>query len=54
MQNLKLSFLGTYQLELEKYVENPINRSVHNYGFALDLSPIDEKSKELDMGTAVF
>lgn len=36
--------------EKEIYVANPDRGSVHNYGFALDLS-LKEKDKEIDMGT---
>ncbi|HMW03843.1 MAG TPA: M15 family metallopeptidase [Leptospiraceae bacterium] len=39
---------GTSQ---EPYVANPKSGSIHNYGFALDLSILDETGKELDMGT---
>ena len=39
---------GTTQ---EAYVANPANGSIHNYGFALDLSLIGPDGKELDMGT---
>ncbi len=35
----------------EKYVADPEKGSVHNYGFALDISVLDETGKELDMGT---
>ncbi len=35
----------------EKYVANPADGSVHNYGFAVDLSIVDEKGNELDMGS---
>lgn len=41
--------VGTDQ---EKYVADPAGGSVHNYGFAVDLSVLDDKGKELDMGTA--
>ncbi len=34
------------------YVANPDKGSVHNYGFAVDLSLQDENGKEIDMGTA--
>lgn len=37
--------------EQEIYVANPKSGSVHNYGFAVDLSVVDEAGKELDMGT---
>ncbi len=33
------------------YVADARKGSVHNYGFALDLSLIDDQGKELDMGT---
>jgi D-alanyl-D-alanine dipeptidase len=35
----------------QKYVANPKSGSIHNFGFALDLSIIDDTGKELDMGT---
>jgi len=35
----------------QKFVANPKRGSVHNYGFAVDLSLLDEKGKEVDMGT---
>src|SRR5579859_638564 len=35
----------------EKYVADPKKGSVHNYGLAIDLSVLDEKGRELDMGT---
>jgi D-alanyl-D-alanine dipeptidase len=39
---------GTSQ---EKYVANPKGGSIHNFGFAVDLSIVDGQGKELDMGT---
>lgn len=33
------------------YVANPTKGSVHNFGMAIDLSILDAKGKELDMGT---
>jgi len=36
----------------QKYVANPQGGSIHNFGFAVDLSVLDETGKELDMGTA--
>lgn len=36
----------------EKYVANPVTGSIHNYGFAVDLSILDSTGRELDMGTA--
>ena len=35
----------------QKYVANPVRGSVHNYGFALDLSLLDPAGREVDMGT---
>ena len=35
----------------EKYVADPKQGSIHNFGFAVDLSVVDENGKELDMGT---
>lgn len=37
--------------ERSKYVSNPKNGSLHNFGAAVDLSIIDENGIELDMGT---
>jgi D-alanyl-D-alanine dipeptidase len=37
----------------EPYVMNPKYGSIHSYGFALDLSLVDEKGQEIDMGTPV-
>jgi D-alanyl-D-alanine dipeptidase len=37
--------------ERTKYVSNPMNGSLHNFGAAVDLSIIDENGIELDMGT---
>lgn len=39
---------GTAQ---EKYVADPDKGSIHNYGFAVDLSLADENGNEVDMGT---
>jgi D-alanyl-D-alanine dipeptidase len=36
----------------QPYVANPKTGSIHNYGFAIDLSLEDEKGQEVDMGTA--
>ncbi len=35
----------------QKYVANPKGGSIHNFGFALDISILDESGKALDMGT---
>ncbi len=37
--------------EKSKYVSNPNNGSLHNFGAAVDVSIIDEQGIELDMGT---
>jgi zinc D-Ala-D-Ala dipeptidase len=36
--------------EKTKYVSNPKNGSLHNFGAAVDVSIIDDNKKELDMG----
>ena len=35
----------------EDYIANPNHGSVHNYGFALDLTLVDGSGRELDMGS---
>ncbi len=35
----------------QKYVANPKTGSIHNYGFAVDLTIVNKNNKELDMGT---
>src|SRR5258708_5683354 len=35
----------------KRYVADASKGSVHNYGFALDISLLDEKGREVDMGT---
>ncbi len=37
--------------ERQKYVANPKEHSIHNYGSALDLTVADAQGKPLDMGT---
>jgi len=39
------------QAERSKYVSNPRNGSLHNYGAAVDLSIMDDNGIALDMGT---
>ena len=36
---------------MQPYVANPATGSIHNYGAAVDLTIVDEKGNELDMGT---
>lgn len=38
--------------EKTKYLSNPLNGSLHNYGAAVDLTIVNEMDEELDMGTA--
>jgi zinc D-Ala-D-Ala dipeptidase len=38
--------------ERSKYVSNPQNGSLHNFGAAVDISIVDEGGIELDMGTS--
>lgn len=42
---------GLPEDERAKYVANPQSGSIHNYGFAIDLTVSDSKGNELDMGT---
>jgi D-alanyl-D-alanine dipeptidase len=50
VQRVLFSFVeGT---SAEGYVANPDRGSVHNYGFAVDLTVVDGAGNELDMGTA--
>lgn len=37
--------------EQEQYVANPDTGSIHNYGFALDMTLVDENGKDVPMGT---
>ena len=37
---------------MQRYVANPRTGSVHNFGFAVDLTVADADGRELDMGTA--
>lgn len=39
------------KIEKSKYISNPHNGSLHNFGAAVDLSIVDENGIELDMGT---
>ena len=40
--------------KFEKYVANPNKGSMHNYGVAVDISLVDQKGEELDMGFSPF
>lgn len=37
-------------LRRSRFVSNPANKSLHNYGAAIDLTIVDAEGKELDMG----
>ena len=47
----KILFEKVKGTKFEPYVANPKYGSIHNYGFAIDLSLQDEKGREVDMGT---
>jgi len=40
--------VGTAQ---QDYIADPVKRSIHNFGMAVDLTVIDERGQALDMGT---
>ena len=40
--------------KFEKYVANPKKGSMHNYGIAVDITIVNEKGKEIDMGFSPF
>lgn len=40
--------------KFEKYVANPNAGSMHNYGIAVDITIVDGKDKEIDMGFTPF
>lgn len=50
-QKMYDSMKGT---KFEKYVANPKKGSMHNYGVAVDITIVDAKGKELDMGPTPF
>jgi D-alanyl-D-alanine dipeptidase len=37
--------------DLQMYLADPARGSIHSYGMALDITILDERGKELDMGT---
>jgi D-alanyl-D-alanine dipeptidase len=51
IQQLMWDSVGLSPAERQKYLSNPVNRSLHNYGAAVDVTIIDERGHELDMGT---
>ena len=40
--------------KFEKYVANPKNGSMHNYGIAVDVTIVDSNGNEIDMGFTPF
>lgn len=51
IQQLMWDSVNLSPIERQKYLSNPANRSLHNYGAAVDLTIIDDAGNELDMGT---
>lgn len=51
IQQLMWDSVELSAMDRQKYLSNPANRSLHNYGAAVDLTIIDETGHELDMGT---
>jgi len=50
----KLMFKKMQGTKFEKYVANPKNGSMHNYGIAVDVTIVDATGKEIDMGFTPF
>jgi D-alanyl-D-alanine dipeptidase len=50
----KLMFDKMQGTKFEKFVANPKNGSMHNYGIAVDVTIIDATGKEIDMGFTPF
>jgi zinc D-Ala-D-Ala dipeptidase len=51
IQQLMWDSVELSPVDRQKYLSNPANRSLHNYGAAVDVTIIDERGNELDMGT---
>lgn len=47
-QKMWEAVMGT---DKQKYIANPANGSIHNFGFALDISLREQNGMDLDMGT---
>jgi D-alanyl-D-alanine dipeptidase len=47
----RVLFAAVEGTEQEIYLADPEHGSVHNFGFAVDLTVVDEHGRELDMGT---
>ena len=50
----KLMYEKMKGTKFEKYVANPKTGSMHNLGIAVDITIVDEKDKEIDMGFSPF
>ena len=50
----KKMYLKMKGTKFEKYVANPRKGSMHNYGIAVDITIVDEKHQEVDMGFSPF
>ncbi len=51
IQQLMWDSVDLSPMDRQKYLSNPANRSLHNYGAAVDVTIVDEHGTELDMGT---
>lgn len=51
VQQKMWNMLNLPTAEKIKYLSNPQNGSLHNYGAAVDVTIVNEKDEELDMGT---
>lgn len=51
IQQLMWDSVELSPMDRQKYLSNPANKSLHNYGAAVDLTIVDEAGHELDMGT---
>ena len=52
VQKIMWDTLKIQPSEKIKYLSDPKTGGLHNYGLAVDISILDEKGKELDMGTS--
>jgi zinc D-Ala-D-Ala dipeptidase len=50
----RLMFEKMKGTKFEKYVANPKNGSMHNYGIAVDVTIVDAAEREIDMGFTPF
>lgn len=51
IQQLMWDSVDLSPMDRQKYLSNPANKSLHNYGAAVDVTIVDEAGNELDMGT---